>query len=68
MMPLPCPSCGQPLGLKLDFLVKHPAVQCPYCKSVLKFNIDKESTAKMEKGLKELEDLKKKYENIAKFS
>jgi|TARA_R100000479_G_C6363672_1_gene194068 phage FluMu protein Com len=68
MMPLPCPSCGQPLGLKLDFLVKHPSVQCPHCYAVMKFDVDKNSTAKMKKGLKQLQDLKKKYESIAKFS
>ncbi len=67
-MPLPCPSCGQPLGLKLDFLVKHPSVQCPHCYAVMKFDVDKNSTAKMKKGLKQLQDLKKKYESIAKFS
>jgi|TARA_R100001509_G_scaffold152310_1_gene112371 phage FluMu protein Com len=68
MMPLPCPSCGQPLGLKLDFLAVNPAVQCPHCYAVLKFNVDKESTTKMQKGLNEIEKLKKKYEGIAKFS
>lgn len=67
-MPLPCPSCGQPLGLKLDFLVKHPSVQCPHCYAVMKFDVDKNSTAKMKKGLKQIQDLKKKYESIAKFS
>ena len=67
-MPLPCPSCGQPLGLKLDFLVKHPSLQCPHCYAVMKFDVDKNSTAKMKKGLKQIQDLKKKYESIAKFS
>ena len=67
-MPLPCPSCGQPLGIKLDFLVKHPSVQCPHCYAVMKFDVDKNSTAKMKKGLKQIQDLKKKYESIAKFS
>ena len=67
MSPLPCPYCKNPLALTLDFIVKHPAVQCPHCQTILNFKVDKEATEKMKKGLREIEDMKKKYSKIAKF-
>ncbi len=67
-MPLPCPSCAQPLELKLDFLIINPTVQCPHCYAVMKFDLDNEANQKMKRGLREIEEIKKKYEGIAKFS
>ena len=56
MMPLPCPSCAQPLELKLDFLIINPTVQCPHCYAVMKFDLDNEANQKMKRGLREIEE------------
>jgi uncharacterized protein YbaR (Trm112 family) len=66
-MAIPCPSCRNPLGLTLDFIIKHPIMQCPHCKTVMNFSGNKESAEEYLKGFKELEALKKKYSKIASF-
>lgn len=66
-MALPCPSCRNPLGLTLEFIIKHPIMQCPHCKTVMNFSGNKESAEEFLSGFKELERLKKKYSKIATF-
>lgn len=66
-MAMPCPSCKAPLGLTLDFIIKNPVSQCPHCKAVMNFKASKVATDDLKKGLRQIEDLKKKYSDIAKF-
>jgi uncharacterized protein YbaR (Trm112 family) len=46
-MSLPCPMCKTPLGLTLEFIIKHPVSACPRCETVLDFTVN--------------EDIKKSY-------
>ena len=66
-MAMPCPSCKAPLGLTLDFIIKNPVSQCPHGKAVMNFKASKVATDDLKKGLRQIEDLKKKYSHIAKF-
>ena len=68
MAGIPCPSCKQSIGLTLDFIMKHPKMQCPHCKTVMNFEVSEEIKLKMQKGLREIEEIKKKYSKLAKFS
>ena len=40
---------------------------CPHCYAILSFKVKEETTKRMQKGLAEIEKIKKKYANIAKF-
>lgn len=66
-MAMPCPSCKAPLGLTLDFILENPISQCPYCRVVMNFKASDVVTDDLKKGLREIEELKKKYSDIAKF-
>lgn len=66
-MPMPCPACRTPLGLDLPFIIKNPVSVCPNCKVVLDFSVNDELKEKFTNAMKEIEDVKKKYKNIAKF-
>ena len=66
-MAMPCPSCKAPLGLTLDFITKNPISVCPYCNVIMNFSASKIATDDLKKGLREIEKLKKKYSNLAKF-
>lgn len=66
-MAMPCPSCKAPLGLTLDFILENPISQCPHCRVVMNFKASSVVTDDLKKGLREIEELKKKYSNIAKF-
>ena len=58
-MPAPCPSCKQPLGLDV--------MQCPHCKTVMKWNVNEDIQKELEGVLNELQDIKRKYKGIATF-
>lgn len=66
-MAIPCPSCRQPLGLTIDFIMKHPVSQCPYCLTVMDFKPDIKVVDEYKDALKQIEDIRKKYKNVAKF-
>ena len=66
-MAIPCPSCRQPLGLTIDFIMKHPVSQCPYCLTVMDFKPDTKIVGEYKSALKQIEDIQKKYKNVAKF-
>lgn len=67
-MAMPCPNCKQPLGLTLEFIIKHPVMQCPHCTTVLNFSGNTESAKEYLQGFKELQKLRDKYSKIATFS
>ena len=66
-MAMPCPSCKAPLGLTLDFILENPISQCPHCQEIMNFKASDVVTDDLKKGLREIEELKKKYSDIAKF-
>lgn len=66
-MPLPCPSCKQPLGVDLLFLMQHPVAQCPHCKSVMEFDVPDDVKKQVAAAFKNIEDIKAEYKDIATF-
>jgi transcription initiation factor IIE alpha subunit len=66
-MALPCPACKTPLGLNLEFIIKHPISVCPGCQTILDFTVNDEIKQKFSQAMKEIDDIKKKYKDIAKF-
>lgn len=67
-MALPCPNCRHPLGLDLNFIIMNPVCVCPNCDLIMDFTINQEIKNKFQETLQEIEDIKKKYSNIAKFN
>tara|TARA_B100000780_G_C21073613_1_gene432099 strand:- start:799 stop:1002 length:204 start_codon:yes stop_codon:yes gene_type:complete len=67
-MAMPCPSCKNPLDLTLQFILDNPVSVCPHCKVVMNFETSNIATDTLRKGLRDMDNLKKKYSNIAKFS
>ena len=66
-MALPCPACRTPLGIDLQFIMKHPVSVCPSCQTILDFTVNDEIKGKFNEAMREIEDIKKKYKNTAKF-
>lgn len=66
-MPIPCPYCRTQLGMDLTFILKNPISVCPRCKTILDFSVDPEIKKKFDSAIKEINDIKKKYKDIAKF-
>jgi hypothetical protein len=66
-MALPCPSCGEDIGLDLTFIIKNPISKCPFCDIILNFTVDKDIKDKFSKVLGDIDDIKKKYEKTTKF-
>ena len=60
-MAMPCLSCGQQIGLDLDFIVNNPTSQCPHCNVIMKFNIGTELREEYKKVSNEINIIKKKY-------
>ena len=50
-MAFPCPSCGNPLGLTIEHIMKHDQMACPHCFAILSFKVKEETTKRMKKGL-----------------
>jgi len=67
-MPMPCPLCAQPLGLSLDFILKHPLCGCPHCNTYFNFNVNDDIKNEFNKTMREIEEIKKKYKGTTKYS
>jgi hypothetical protein len=67
-MALPCPSCKNPLGLDLTFIIQNPVCVCPNCNLILDFTVNEEIKEKFQESMKLINDIKSKYKNIAKFN
>jgi uncharacterized protein YbaR (Trm112 family) len=67
-MGLPCPFCQKPLGLTLNFIIKHPISACPYCKTVLDFTVNEEIKKSFNDAMNEIEKIKKDYKGMVKFN
>lgn len=66
-MALPCPSCGENIGLDLSFIIKNPISKCPYCDIILNFTVDKDIREKFSQALMDIDEIKNKYKNTVKF-
>ncbi len=66
-MPANCPACKKPTSLDLNFIIQHPTIQCPYCKTVMTFKVSEEMKKELKEVLASMENLKRKYKGIATF-
>ena len=66
-MPMPCPSCKISLGLDLQFIIRNPVSVCPNCEAVLDFTVNDEVKDKFKDAMKNINQIKSKYKDIAKF-
>jgi hypothetical protein len=66
-MALPCPSCRQPLGLSLQFIIKNPVSACPYCQTIFNFDVGSDIKRKFTDTIKQIDKIKSRYKNIANF-
>jgi len=66
-MALPCPSCRQPLGLTIEFIMENPISQCPYCGVVMNFKPDSKVVDEYKDALSQIKSIRDKYKKIANF-
>ena len=66
-MALPCPGCGKPLGLTIEFIMKNPISQCPYCDVIMNFKADNKVVEEYKDSLNQIKAIQDKYKKIAKF-
>ena len=67
-MALPCPACKTPIGLTLEFIMKHPVTVCPHCEVIMDFTINEEIKKSFNEALSEIDKIKKQYKGTVKFS
>ena len=67
-MALPCPSCRQPIGLTLEFIIKHPVSACPHCDVIMDFTVNEEIKKSFTEAISEIDKIKKQYKGMVKFS
>ena len=60
-MAMPCLSCGQDIGLDLDFIVKNPTSQCPHCNIIMNFNVSPELKKEYREVTNQINKIKKQY-------
>ena len=66
-MALPCPGCQQPIGLTIDFIVKNPISQCPFCGVIMNFKADPKVVSEYKEAIDQIKSIQEKYKKIAKF-
>jgi hypothetical protein len=67
-MALPCPACKQPIGLTLEFIIKHPVSACPHCDVIMDFTVNEEIKKSFTEAISEIDNIKKQYKGMVKFS
>ena len=67
-MALPCPACKQPIGLTLQFIIKHPISACPHCDVIMDFTVNEEIKKSFNEAISEIDKIKKQYKGMVKFS
>ena len=67
-MALPCPACKQPIGLTLQFIIKHPISACPHCDVIMDFTVNEEIKKSFTEAISEIDNIKKQYKGMVKFS
>ena len=58
-MALPCPACRKPIGLTLEFIMKHPVTVCPHCEVIMDFTINEEIKKSFTEAVSEIDKIKK---------
>lgn len=67
-MAIPCPLCKQPIGLTLEFIIKHPIMTCPHCEVIMDFTVNDEIKKSFADAISEIDKIKKQYKGTVKFS
>ena len=67
-MALPCPACRNPIGLTLEFIIKHPISACPHCDVIMDFTVNEEIKKSFNEAISEIVKIKKQYKGMVKFS
>lgn len=67
-MALPCPACRNPIGLTLEFIIKHPISACPHCDVIMDFTVNEEIKKSFNEAISEIDKIKKQYKGMVKFS
>jgi hypothetical protein len=67
-MALPCPACKKPIGLTLQFIIKHPVSACPHCDVIMDFTVNEEIKKSFTEAISEIDNIKKQYKGMVKFS
>lgn len=63
-MGLPCPSCRNPIGLDLGFIIRNPVSRCPHCDVIMEFNVNERISKEYKEVLNEIENIKKEYKGV----
>jgi flagellar biosynthesis/type III secretory pathway chaperone len=58
-MALPCPACKQPIGLTLEFIMRHPVTVCPHCEIIMDFTVNEEIKKSFTEAISEIDKIKK---------
>ena len=58
-MALPCPACKKPIGLTLEFIIKHPVSACPHCDVIMDFTVNEEIKKSFTEAISEIDKIKK---------
>jgi DNA-directed RNA polymerase subunit L len=66
-MPMPCPACKQPIGLTLQFIIKHPISACPHCDIIMDFSVNEEIKNSFKEAFSDINKIKKQYKGTVKF-
>ena len=67
-MALPCPNCKKPIGLTLEFIIKHPISACPHCEVIMDFTVNEEIKKSFNEAISEIEKIKGQYKGMVKFT
>ena len=68
MAGVPCPSCKNPIGLTLEFIIINPKTVCPYCETILNFEVNDKIKDQLNIALAEIDSIKSKYKGTVKFN
>ena len=67
MAGVPCPSCKNPIGLTLEFIINNPKMVCPHCKTIMNFEVNEEIKQQLNSTLAEIDKIKSEYKGTVKF-
>jgi transcription elongation factor Elf1 len=67
-MTFPCPTCKNPLGLTLEFIMKNPICVCPHCQTSFNFTVNEDIIKTYKETMSEIEKIKGQYKGTVKFS
>jgi len=68
MAGVPCPSCRNPIGLTLEFIIRNPRMVCPHCETIMNFDVNDDIKKQLGDALTEIDSIKSKYKGTVKFN